>query len=70
MCFANKTRWAAVLVLSMASGRAAGTQTLRGHVPQAVAESKALGRMTASAPVRLAIGLPLRNQAELDTLLD
>src|SRR3984885_4579541 len=70
MCFASKTRWAAVLVLSMASGRAAGMQTLRGHVPQAVAESKALGRMTASAPVRLAIGLPLRNQAELDTLLE
>lgn len=70
MCFANKTRWAAVLLLSMASARAAGTQTLRGHVPQAVAESKALGRMTAAAPVRLAIGLPLRNQTELDTLLE
>jgi len=70
MCFATKPRWAAVLVLSMATGRAAGTQILRGHVPQAVAESMALGRMTASEPVRLAIGLPLRNQAELDTLLD
>jgi subtilase family serine protease len=70
MFFATKTRWAAVLVLSMASGRAAGTQILRGHVPQAVAESRALGRMTAAAPVRLAIGLPLRNQAELDTLLE
>jgi hypothetical protein len=53
----------------MACLQAAGTQVLTGHVPQAVASSKALGPMAATDQLRLAVGLPLRNQAELDDFL-
>ncbi len=69
MYLAARTRWAAVLFLSVASMQAAGTQVLDGHVPQAVAESKTLGPMAPSTTMRLAIGLPLRNQGKLDELL-
>ncbi len=69
MCFANRTRWAAVILLSMASLQAAGTQVLRGHVPESVSASKVLGPLAPSAQISLAVGLPLRNPAELETLL-
>jgi subtilase family serine protease len=61
--------WAAIIFLSAASVQAAGTQILRGHVPQAVAASKALGRVNPATRLQLAIGLPLRNQVELENLL-
>jgi subtilase family serine protease len=61
--------WVVVLVLSMAWVQAAGTQLLSGHVPEAVAVSKELGPVAPSTRMNLAIGLPLRNQAELETFL-
>src|ERR1700733_11200144 len=66
---ADRTRWATVLVLSLASLQAAGTQILKGHVPQAVAASKAAGQVPPDTQMRLAVGLPLRNQPELENLL-
>ncbi len=61
--------WAAILLLPVASVQAAGRQLLAGHVPEAVAESKAVGRVPAATRLSLAVGLPLRNRAELDHLL-
>src|SRR5271168_3503340 len=48
---------------------AAATRVLEHHVPSAVAAARKLGPMSRTAELRLAIGLPLRNQTELDTLL-
>jgi hypothetical protein len=47
------------------------TQPLTGHVSPAITQGKAplLGAMAASEPMRLAIQLPLTNQAELSALL-
>ena len=42
---------------------------LAGHVPLAVASSRALNRLSETTGLNLAIGLPLRHQTELDTLL-
>lgn len=43
---------------------------LPGHLPTAaVASASALGRLSATAPVSLALTLPLRNEASLDDLL-
>jgi len=44
-------------------------QVLRGHVPHAVAESRVVTRLAGTSRLNLAIGLPLRNQNELDELL-
>src|SRR5579872_6225310 len=60
---------AVLLLLSMASVQAAGRQFLHGHVPEAVAASDALGPVPRSQTLSLAVGLPLRNQDELDDLL-
>jgi len=48
----------------------ASSQTLPGHVPQAVNQSRRLGAVAETASLHLAIGLPLRNQAELDLLIE
>ena len=83
MCFQNRTHstrqarggvytaasWAAILLLPVASIQAAGRQFLSGHVPQAVASSRLVGPVPATTSMRLAIGLPLRNPGELETLL-
>ena len=69
MWFANRTRWALVLLLSLASLHAAGMQMLKGHVPEAVADSKAVGQVARDTRISLAISLPLRNPQELETLL-
>ena len=61
--------WAAIVLFSTAPLRAAGTQVLKGHVPEAVADSRAAGRVPAETLMRLGIGLPLRNQEELESLL-
>jgi len=50
-------------------GRAAGGQVLRGHVPAAVARLQPMGRLPGMTNLDLAIGLPLRNKAGLDNLL-
>src|ERR1700733_14603080 len=72
MWFVNTTQrelaWA-ILLLSVATAQAAGRQLLQGHVPEAVAESKVLGRVPAANRMSLAVGLPLRNREELDKLL-
>ena len=47
----------------------AGVEVLRGHVPAAVSRSRAIGRLQGATNLNLAIGLPLRNQAALDSLL-
>jgi uncharacterized repeat protein (TIGR01451 family) len=44
-------------------------QTLRGHIPEAVTRLTPLGRENSSEHLKLAIGLPLRNQDELKNLL-
>jgi len=59
--------WAAAL-LSPAM-QAASRQFLRGHVPDAVAASTAVGPLRPSDRMDLAVGLPLRNQEELNQFL-
>jgi hypothetical protein len=44
-------------------------QVLTGHVPHAVADSRAVTKLAGTSRLNLAIGLPLRNQNELDALL-
>jgi hypothetical protein len=62
--------WTALLFLFPAlSLQAAGVQFLQGHVPQAVGESKPEGRVPAETKMNLAVGLPVRNPAELEKLL-
>jgi len=53
------------------AGPAAGTQTLHGHVPDAVrlGHMHSAGRLAATNRLTLTIGLPLRNQADLGELL-
>ena len=48
-----------------------GMRTLRGHVPTAVARFhlQPIGRLPATNRLNLAVALPLRNQAELNALL-
>ena len=59
-----------ILILSLGlSAQAAPRKTLRGHVPSAVSRLTPNGRYAATNRLELAIGLPLRNQAELDELI-
>jgi subtilase family serine protease len=44
-------------------------QRLHGHIPEAVSRLQPIGRRPGTNRLNLAIGLPLRNQAELDELL-
>jgi subtilase family serine protease len=46
-----------------------GGRVLDGHISQEVARSQVISRMPATTRLSLAIGLPLRNQEELDSLL-
>ena len=57
--------------LSAPTIRAAERQVLRGHIPRAVTELhlQPVGRLSGSPNLNLAIGLPLRNQEELNSLL-
>ncbi len=61
----------ALLFSAIRPGIAAGTQVLPGHVPPAVARFnlQPTGQLPATNSLRLAIGLPLRNQAALTDLL-
>ena len=47
----------------------AAPRQLRGHVPSAVARLQPISRLGASEPLRLSLGLPLRNQGGLALLL-
>ena len=54
------------------AGQAAATGALKqlsGHVPKVVSQLSATGRVAATDDVSLAIGLPLRNPASLEALL-
>ena len=59
----------AVLFSTANPARAAGRQLLQGHVPEAAFHLQALGHLPATNRLSLAIGLPLRNETELDSLL-
>ena len=52
-----------------APGQNAPEQRLRGHIPAAASRLTPLGRENGSERLRLAIGLPLRNENELTNLL-
>lgn len=60
----------ALLLLPAAEAQSAERQTLRDHVPAAVGQLQAVGRLEASKILHLAIGLQLRNAAEFTKLLD
>ncbi|HEY3863682.1 MAG TPA: protease pro-enzyme activation domain-containing protein [Verrucomicrobiae bacterium] len=60
---------AAAALLLPSSLRAAGLQSLPGHVPPGVSALKSIGHLEATNRLRLSIGLPLRNGPDLDTLL-
>jgi hypothetical protein len=59
----------AVLGLAPRPAQAQGRQFLQGHVPEMAKRLAPAGRLPGSTQLRIAIGLPLRNKAELDTLL-
>lgn len=50
-------------------GAVTGMKTLHGHVPAVVSQLAPVGRVNATNNLHLAIGLPLRNQGDLNTLL-
>jgi subtilase family serine protease len=59
----------ALLFGSIRSSLAGGRQFLHGHIPEAVSHLQPVGRLSATQHLSLAIGLPLRNEAALDHLL-
>ncbi len=72
MRVANTLRWAAGLAaffIFAPLAQPAARQVLPGHVPAAVAESRSAGRMPAGMKIQLAMGLPLRDQQQLEDLL-
>ncbi len=64
------SRLLGVVLLFLSAGFAPAAQTiLPGHVPAAVAHLNAISAVPATARLNLAIGLPLRNQAAMELLL-
>lgn len=63
---------AAIVSAFLPPQTAAGSQFLRGHVPEAVARLRLqpVGFLPATNRLHLAIGLPLRNREELSNLLE
>ena len=59
----------ACLLIFWTGAAANAQQVLSGHVPHAVATSRVLNHLADTTRLNLAIGLPLRNQNELDALL-
>jgi len=51
------------------SAQTPGKQVLHGHIPATISRSTPLGRVPADKPLRLCIGLPIRNQDTLNTLI-
>jgi hypothetical protein len=73
-CFVRLALTTATMVVLfpfMARAQGVGKQLLHGHVPPAVARLhlQPMNRLPATNRLNLAIGLPLRNQAELNKLL-
>jgi hypothetical protein len=72
MAFGIPTRLTIAILLLLAGAAGASDQPLRklsGHVPAAVHSLQPMAAAAASDRLRLAIGFPLRNQAELQALL-
>jgi len=63
------TLLAAASLLMAPVADAAEARVLPNHVPEAVSKARRLGPMSRGAELRLAIGLPLRNQDELDAFI-
>src|ERR1035438_2541847 len=61
--------WLMAFGLALAAGEAERQQVRGRHVPAAVASLAPVGDLPGSQRLNLAIGLPLRNQGELDSLL-
>jgi hypothetical protein len=61
--------WLLSTVVFSAIAADPGRQMLRDHVPGIVTHLQSLGLLPASQRLNLAIGLPLRNQAELEVFL-
>src|SRR5437867_3186346 len=59
----------AILLLFAIPALAAERQTLRDHVPAAAGRMRPIDRVPGTNRLRLALGLPLRNEAALDQLL-
>lgn len=59
----------AVFLRALALEAAPGRQVVRRQLPASALSAKPIGRMPASARLTLAIGLPLRNEADLQDLL-
>ena len=71
--FIRRFTCAVVLILFGAlvssPGAEPGRKVLHGHVPKAVAGLASAGHLAATNQLRLAIGLPLRDEAGLDRFL-
>ena len=71
-CKTSFFRVTAALGLALAAGvcpvSGADVKTLHGHVPAIVSKLAALGELPATNELRLALGLPLRNQARTQAL--
>lgn len=61
--------YAGLMVMAMGVLEAAPNQLLLNHVPRAVAESRQVGPVAGATKLNLAIGLPLRNAAELEQMV-
>jgi hypothetical protein len=59
----------ALCFIVVSISHAQSVRTLHGHVPDVVAHSQPLSDLAAQTPLRLAVGLPLRNQTVLTNLL-
>jgi len=59
----------AVALITSAGAQGVGRQILTGHVPAALAGSRSIGALERSQRLSLYLGLPLRNEAQLDALL-
>jgi Pro-kumamolisin, activation domain len=68
-CFDQAGKQIHIALIGVAAAGLAFGQPLRNHVPQAVRESQRLGSAPAQNRMALAIGLPLRNAAELEQFL-
>ncbi|SPE51429.1 putative Tripeptidyl-peptidase I [Verrucomicrobia bacterium] len=66
----NALALAGLLVLTAASARGAERQVVPRHLPAAVKSLPPVGRLEADRRVSFVIGLPLRNQDELNQLIE
>jgi len=58
-----------MIFLTIRSSQAAGRQLMHGHVPRAVSNLQPIGFFPGTNHLNLAIGLPLRNEAALDQMI-